>query len=264
MAIIAISKWVAGWPDRIYACCIFDAGRLALLSKVRKHAPLAVAGLALFFAIGGPSFAADAVSHAARLITGKQIKDSSITTKDVKNGSLLKADFKAGQLPAGAQGAQGARGDTGSQGLKGDTGPPGQDGQDGGQGARGPSDGYISRNNTGGSSMVGTTPGTVGTLSLPAGSYIVTANTRDQNGSTTTDVDMTCTLTVGSSTDVKNFALGHTATDNYALVPLTTGATLAASGSATVSCVQNGGTASTTDSTTQIAAVKVETLTTQP
>jgi hypothetical protein len=87
---------------------------------------MAVAGLALFFAIGGPSFAADAVSHAAHLITGKQIKDSSITTADVKNGSLLKGDFKAGQLP---EGPQGPKGDTGPQGERGASvqGPAGSD-----------------------------------------------------------------------------------------------------------------------------------------
>ena len=97
-------------------------------SKLRTHAALAVALLALFFAIGGPSFAGNAVSHAARLLTGKQIKDNSLTTKDVRNGSLLKADFKAGQLPSGPRGPKGDKGD---QGPKGDTGAPGQNGQDG-------------------------------------------------------------------------------------------------------------------------------------
>jgi hypothetical protein len=84
-----------------------------VLSKLRRNAPLVVALLALFFAIGGPSFAADTASSAVKLVTGKQVKNNSLTTKDVKNGSLLKADFKAGQLPAG------------TQGPKGDTGPPG-------------------------------------------------------------------------------------------------------------------------------------------
>jgi len=88
-------------------------------SKLRSHAPLAVALIALFLAVGGPSFAAGAVSHAARLITGKQVKDNSLTTKDIKNRSLLAKDFKAGQLPKGPQG------DRGPQGLKGDTGAAG-------------------------------------------------------------------------------------------------------------------------------------------
>jgi hypothetical protein len=109
----------------------FDAGRLALVAKLRSNAPMVVAGLALFFAIGGPSFAADAVSHAARVITGQQIKDNSVTARDIKNGSLLAADFKAGQLPRGATGA------AGSQGPKGDTGVPGQNGAAGVQGPKG-------------------------------------------------------------------------------------------------------------------------------
>jgi len=83
---------------------------------------MALAGLALFFAIGGPSFASDAVGNATRLITGKQIKNNSLTTRDIKNRSLLKVDFKAGQLPAGSQGPKGDKGD---QGAQGDTGPAG-------------------------------------------------------------------------------------------------------------------------------------------
>lgn len=85
-----------------------------MLSKLRRHAPLAVALLALFFAIGGPSFAADTAGSAVKRITGKQVKDNSLTTKDVKNRSLLKADFKAGQLPGGAQGPKGDKGETGT------------------------------------------------------------------------------------------------------------------------------------------------------
>src|SRR5215210_785475 len=97
-------------------------GGSTMRSKLRAQAPMALAGLALFFAIGGPSSASDAVSHAARLITGKQIKNNSLTTRDIKNRSLLKVDFKAGQLPAGSQGP---KGDNGERGAQGDTGPPG-------------------------------------------------------------------------------------------------------------------------------------------
>ena len=98
-----------------------------MLSKLRSRLSTAhlIALVALFFAIGGPSFAANAVSSAAKLITGKQIKDSSVTTKDIKNGSLLSADFKPGQLPSATQGP---KGDNGQQGPKGDAGAPGQDG----------------------------------------------------------------------------------------------------------------------------------------
>jgi hypothetical protein len=105
-----------------------------LAPKLRTHASLAIALLALFFALGGPSFAAGAVSDAARLLTGKQIKDGSVTGKDVKNGSLLRADFKTGQLPAGPEGPQGVQGVPGPKGDKGDAG---------GQGAPGTAKAYM-------------------------------------------------------------------------------------------------------------------------
>ena len=49
------------------------------------------------------------VVNAAALISGKDIKNESVTSKDIKNGSLKSKDFKSGQLPAGARpGATGA------------------------------------------------------------------------------------------------------------------------------------------------------------
>src|SRR3954454_9216033 len=77
-----------------------------------------VAYLALFVALGG-------TGYAATKITGKQIKDSSITSADVKNRSLLSKDFKKGQLPAGLPGPQGAPGRTGADGAPGAPGAPG-------------------------------------------------------------------------------------------------------------------------------------------
>jgi hypothetical protein len=83
---------------------------------------------------------------AQRLITGKQVKDGSLTTKDIKNASLLSKDFKTGQLPRGAQGAQGPTGPVGptgpggAAGVKGDTGDNGLDGQDGQDGQDGSPD----------------------------------------------------------------------------------------------------------------------------
>jgi hypothetical protein len=125
-----------------------------MLSKLGRHARHnAVAYLALFVALGGTSFAA------ATVITGKNVKDSSLTGADVKNssltggdvknssltgsdiraeainsddvanGSLLAQDFGSGQLPAGPQGP---KGDTGAAGQ---AGAPGADGQDGAPGA---------------------------------------------------------------------------------------------------------------------------------
>jgi len=113
--------------------------------QVPKPSPaLVIALLALFVALGSSSVAAPARDAAKKLITGKQIKNSSLTTKDVKNRSLLAQDFKAGQLPAAAQGAKGdsgapgLKGDAGGQGLKGDTGAQGDAGAQGEDGPAGP------------------------------------------------------------------------------------------------------------------------------
>jgi len=102
------------------------------LSAVRRHATYAnvVATLALFVALGGSSYA-------AIVVTGKNVKDSSLTTKDIKNRSLLKADFKTGQIPAGPRGITGTAGANGAAGAAGAPGAPGAPGGTGGQGAPG-------------------------------------------------------------------------------------------------------------------------------
>lgn len=61
---------------------------------------MAVAFAALFVAGAGSA-------TAARLITGRQIKNGSVTTKDIRNGTLLGRDFRRGQLKAGPQGPPG-------------------------------------------------------------------------------------------------------------------------------------------------------------
>lgn len=61
------------------------------------------------------------VAGAAKLITGKDIKNHSITGKDIKKGSLPLSVLK-GKPPAGQQGP---KGETGIVGAKGSTGPTG-------------------------------------------------------------------------------------------------------------------------------------------
>jgi hypothetical protein len=104
-----------------------------LFSKLRARLTFAnvVSVLALFVALGGSSYA-------AIMVTGKNVKDSSLTGNDLKNnsvtgadvkdGSLLAGDFKPGQLVAGAQGPQGDRGAQGERGLQGGQGPAGPPG----------------------------------------------------------------------------------------------------------------------------------------
>lgn len=83
---------------------------MARFARWRPSPSMIIAFVALFVAGAGSA-------TAARLITGKQIKNSSITSKDVRNGSLLRRDFRSGQLPRGPQGLPGAPGRAGRDGF---------------------------------------------------------------------------------------------------------------------------------------------------
>ena len=103
--------------------------RLKIADKVpRPSAATMLAFIALLIALSGTAVGQTAVSAAQRLVSGKQIRDNTITSRDVKNRSLLARDFKLGQLPAGPKGntgAPGANGAAGPQGPAGPAGPPG-------------------------------------------------------------------------------------------------------------------------------------------
>lgn len=91
-----------------------------------------VAALALIVSAG-------AGATASLMITGKQIKDGSVTTKDVKNRSLKVKDLsaKARNKLRGATGPAGPRGATGATGATGPAGPAGPTGLQGLQGVPG-------------------------------------------------------------------------------------------------------------------------------
>jgi Collagen triple helix repeat (20 copies) len=102
-----------------------------LLTRVVRQSPvLVVAMLALFVALTGT-----AVATTSALITGNQIKNSSITGADVKNKSLRPIDFSGSVR--GARGAAGPAGPQGPQGSQGAQGPPGTQGAAGMPGAQG-------------------------------------------------------------------------------------------------------------------------------
>lgn len=74
---------------------------------------------------------------AAKLITGKQIKDNTVTTADIKDGSLKTGDLSSAtvtELQAGAMGPAGPQGPAGADGA---TGPAGATGPQGATGAAG-------------------------------------------------------------------------------------------------------------------------------
>lgn len=109
------------------------------MSRIRINPAVAIAGTALFVALGGPA-------QAAKLLDGGDIRNGSLTGKDVRNNSLTSSDvrdlkvgdFAAGAL-AGLNGPQGAKGDPGATGAKGDTGPAGPAGEKGDKGDAGTS-----------------------------------------------------------------------------------------------------------------------------
>jgi hypothetical protein len=124
-------------------------------ARVRNSAAIVIALLALFVALGGPSYAASAVTHALFAANADKVDGYHASTTP-KPRTLLPLD-RFGKLPAsvltltagprgpaGPQGLAGARGDTGPagpQGLagaRGDTGPAGATGAKGDQGAQGP------------------------------------------------------------------------------------------------------------------------------
>jgi hypothetical protein len=92
----------------------------------RRHTTV-VAYLALFAALGGSAYAAVTV-------TGKNIKDGTVSGRDVKNRSLGKAELS----PSAVSSLLGDRGPAGPQGPAGPKGPQGEPGLPGAPGETGP------------------------------------------------------------------------------------------------------------------------------
>jgi collagen triple helix repeat protein len=136
------------------------APMLRLMSRI--HSVIKLTVLAVAFAA-----VAAGTATAAKLITGKQIKNHTITAKDIKKKTLTSLK--------GAPGEQGPKGDKGDAGPKGDTGAKGDQGIQGIQGIqgeRGPSTAYASA----GESAVNANEETnVGTDTVPNGSYTFVA-----------------------------------------------------------------------------------------
>ena len=105
----------------------------------RRPSVAALLGLmAIVLAMGG-------TATAAKLITGKQVRNSSLTGADVRNGSLGARDLSSAARKslrgAAGQGASGAAGPAGQTGPAGPAGPAGPKGDAGPQGVPGPIEG---------------------------------------------------------------------------------------------------------------------------
>ena len=89
-----------------------------MTAYLRRHA---IALVALFFALGGTSYA---VARLPRNSVGTaQLRKNAVISSKVKDRSLLGRDFKAGQLPAGPVGPTGPQGAPGAPGPTGPQGP---------------------------------------------------------------------------------------------------------------------------------------------
>ena len=123
---------------------------------------------------------------AVKLITGKQIKDSSLTSADVKDRSLLSKDFKAGQLPKGPAGPAGAAGATGAAGAAGAVGPAG------------PSKATTVVHDNAGPNLTATDTALATLSNVEAGSYLIMGHINIFSANTTTADIASCRLRVNS------------------------------------------------------------------
>ena len=112
------------------------------MRRILRHRPppaMVIACLALSIALGG-------TASAAVLITGKQVKDGSLSGRDIANRSLTGQDVRDRSLTPldfngsvqGPAGPQGPKGDRGQQGPAGASGPAGSQGLKGDRGEQGP------------------------------------------------------------------------------------------------------------------------------
>ncbi len=88
----------------------------------------------MLVALGAVVLAGPPVAVAAKLITGNEIQNGSLTGKDLKDGSVGPSDLSQSARVALA----GSRGPAGPQGPPGSSGAPGPQGEQGYQGPRGP------------------------------------------------------------------------------------------------------------------------------
>jgi hypothetical protein len=224
-----------------------------------RHAPVApvIALLALFVALGG-------TATAAHLITGKDVRNGSLSGADIRDGSIpakklskgVQAALKrgGGVGTAGTAGVAGTPGVAGAPGPAGAVGPAGPSGGTGPTGPRGPSDAFA----TAAASHVVSGAGTrvVLTRSLPAGSYAIVAKAGLSSVAT---AQVSCTLRrVTGLVDIDSIAIDPPAINTTAAVGLAGTVTLAAAGDVTLLCFEAGGDLTVSDASlvaTQVGSV---------
>jgi hypothetical protein len=185
-----------------------------------------VSTIALILALGGTSYAAFTLPQNS--VGTKQLKNKAVTLAKIAPAAQSALTKIGPQGPAGRTGPQGAQGAAGPQG------PPGQNGQDG---QRGPSNAFTTANQD--------TPlqngfTTVMSLTLPAGSFVITAKLMPAIGSGTSDV--TCYLDdVGGTHLLDSSSATITTSGSPAQETIALQAPLTTSGEkVTVDCIYSG------------------------
>ncbi len=179
--------------------------------RLRPTPSIAVAGAALFIALGGSAVAAQS------LIQAEDIAPGAVTSNAIRNGGVELKDLstRTQGLLRGAGGVAGANGGAGSTGTNGTNGPNGPNGANGTNGV----DGVNGTNGTDGvdgtdgingtiaplSATAGATPlptgspaTTVVSLAVPAGHYVVFAKTELSHTGAGDTVE--CVLKAGTTT----------------------------------------------------------------
>ena len=134
-----------------------------------------IATLALFVALGGASYAATQLP--ANSVGTRQIKKEAVTPAKLSRSSKAALVGPIGPVgPVGAVGPAGPVGATGETGLQGVKGEPGEKGQKGDTGPEGPSDAYVDSTIAG--APLTESGAEFGELTVPAGSYILSATAR--------------------------------------------------------------------------------------
>lgn len=141
-------------------------GSLAAMNRITSPLTKLIAFVAALAVLGGGT------AVAAKMITGKQIKNGTVTGKDLKPGSL-------GAKHLSPAAAAGLAGPAGEPGPKGDTGPKGE---------RGPSTAFAIRTKNG-LKVDDPAVNVVQTATVPDGSYVINAKATVLNAAKDTTLD---------------------------------------------------------------------------
>lgn len=201
---------------------------------LRRHLTYAnvVASLALFLALGGAAFAATQLPRNS-VGTG-QLKPEAVTAGKI--AKKTRAQLKGEPGPAGPQGKTGKTGAKGATGPKGATGATGARGATGAAGTDGTGPAFEVFRQT--PKAIGTSSTVVLTESIPAGSYVISANVSLAEAAEALQT-VSCEVTGGGG--AVTAVDGKVTSEFPATVPLSTTVNLGATATIALTCESPGG-----------------------